>query len=443
MSTTTRKLTTNLGDGLKGGLRIGQTMSVLTRTGLGWLAGRRPPTPQLLRETFERLGTTYIKLGQFIASAPSVFPEAYVKEFQLCLDRVEPLPYKTIEKTLRKEFPQPIEDIFEHIDPTPLASASIAQVHAARLTTGEDVVIKVQKPGVRNVLLTDLNFLFVTSKVLEWLVPHLVHASLSDIVNEIQKGMLAECDFLQEAQNIETFDKYLKETGNTEAAVPKVYHHATTLKVLTMERFYGVPLTDLESIKAHSRDPEFTLLTAMNTWMGSLLHCQFFHADVHAGNLMVLQDGRIGFIDFGIVGSLKPGTWEAMISFMTGKATESYTSMAEALVKIGVADRKVEISKLAYDLEQLVRHAESMDSRMIGNPMDMDNAEMDRFMLSIVELGKKHGIKFPREFALLLKQILYFDRYIELLAPGMNMFNDERVILDGDMPGMSSMGMLY
>ena len=438
-----RNLSTNIGDSLKGGLRIGQTVSVLTRAGLGWLAGRRPPTPQLLRETFERLGTTYIKLGQFIASAPSVFPEAYVKEFQLCLDKVEALPYKTIEKTLRKEFDRPLEEIYAHIDPKPLASASIAQVHAAKLITGEDVVIKVQKPGVRNVLLTDLNFLFVTAKVLEWLAPHLVHASLSDIVNEIQNGMLAECDFLQEAKNIETFDKYLKETGNSEAAVPKVYHQATTLKVLTMERFYGVPLTDLETIRKHARDPEFTLLTAMNTWMGSLLHCQFFHADVHAGNLMVLEDGRVGFIDFGIVGSLKPGTWEALISFMTGKATESYTSMAEALVKIGVADRKVEISKLAYDLEMLVKQAETMDTRMIGNPMDMDHAEMDRFMLSIVELGKKHGIKFPREFALLLKQILYFDRYIELLAPGMNMFNDDRVVLDGDLEMMAGMGLIH
>ncbi len=443
MSTRKNTFTSNLGHSLKGGLRIGQTVGVLTRTGFGWLMGRRPPTPQLMRETFERLGTTYIKLGQFIASAPSVFPEAYVKEFQLCLDRVEPLPYKTIEKTLRSEFDQPLENIFAEIDPKPLASASIAQVHAAKLVTGEDVVIKVQKPGVRNILLTDLNFLFVTAKILEWLAPHLVHASLSDIVAEIQNGMLAECDFLQEAKNIETFDKYLKETGNTEAAVPRVYHHATTLRVLTMERFYGVPLTDLETIRKHARDPEFTLLAAMNTWMGSLLHCQFFHADVHAGNLMVLEDGRVGFIDFGIVGSLKPGTWEALVSFMTGKAAESYTAMAEALVKIGVADRKVEISRLAYDLEQLVQKAQAMDARMMSGPMDLDHAEMDQFMLSIVEIGKKHGIRFPREFALLLKQLLYFDRYIELLAPGMDMFRDDRVILDGDYGNMPGMGLLH
>ncbi|MDX1497264.1 MAG: AarF/UbiB family protein [Salinisphaeraceae bacterium] len=416
---------------LKGGLRIGQTMRVLSRTGLGWLLGNRPPPAKMMRETFERLGTTYIKLGQFIASAPSVFPAEYVEEFQNCLDKVTPLPYKTIEKTLQAEFNKPLDQIYSWIDKEPLASASIAQVHAATLVTGEDVVIKVQKPGVRNILLTDLNFLYVTAKVMEFIAPTLVHASLSDIVAEIQSGMLAECDFLQEAKNIETFDKFLRETGNTEACVPRVYHQATTMKVLTMERFYGVPLTDLDAIRSHSQNPEQTLLTAMNTWIASLIHCQFFHADVHAGNLMVLEDGRVGFIDFGIVGSLQPGTWEAMISFMTGKATESYTSMAQALVQIGIADRQVNVKRLADDLEALVRDLEKMDEKMMANPWNVDHSEMDEMMLSIVELGKQHGIRFPREFALLLKQLLYFDRYIDVLAPGMNMFGDERLLLDG------------
>ena len=429
-----------VGNSLKGGLRIGQTVRILSRTGLGWLLGKRPPPARLMRETFENLGTTYIKLGQFIASAPSVFPADYVQEFQNCLDKVEPLPWRTVQKTLHAEFDRPLSEIYSWIDETPLASASIAQVHAARLITGEDVVIKVQKPGVRNILLTDLNFLFVTAKVMEFIAPTLVHASLSDIVAEIQAGMLAECDFLQEAKNIETFDQFLRETDNTEATVPKVYHQATTLKVLTMERFYGVPLTDLDSIRKHSRNPEQTLLTAMNTWIASLMHCQFFHADVHAGNLMVLEDGRVGFIDFGIVGTLKPGTWEAMISFMTGKATESYHSMADALIKIGIADRKVDVNKLADDLENLVSKMEKMDEQMMANPWNVDHSEMDQMMLSIVELGKQHGIRFPREFALLLKQLLYFDRYIDVLAPGMNMFGDDRLLLDGGlMPDMQQL----
>ena len=433
-----RQVATTVSNSLKGGLRIGQTWGVLARAGFDWLRGKRPPAPRLLRQTFEKLGTTYIKLGQFIASAPSVFPAEYVREFQNCLDAVNPLPYKVIERTLRDEFERPLSEIFSWIDEQPLASASIAQVHAARLVSGEDVVIKVQKPGVRNVLLTDLNFLYVTARVLEWIAPHLVHASLSGIVQEIQAGMLAECDFLQEARNIEAFQRFLNETGNTVAAAPKVHHQATTLRVLTMERFHGVSVTDLDALRKFAPDPEQTLLAALNTWMASLVHCQFFHADLHAGNLMVLTDGRVGFIDFGIVGQLKPGTWQALVSFMTGKATQSYLAMAEALIQIGIASRKVDAAQLARDLEEMVTRMQNFDEQLWINPAGLDPNEADQMMLSIVELGKKHGIRFPREFALLLKQLLYFDRYIELLSPGLDLFGDERLDVLGEQPFLPS-----
>ena len=140
---------------LKGAFRIGQTVSVLGRAGVNWVRGDRPPAPRLLRQTFESLGATYIKLGQFIASSPTFFPKEYVEEFQYCLDRTPSLPFSVIRKIIRDELGRPIEDVYSDIDPVALASASIAQVHAAKLVTGEDVVIKVQKPGVENILLTD------------------------------------------------------------------------------------------------------------------------------------------------------------------------------------------------------------------------------------------------------------------------------------------------
>ncbi|HEX4940072.1 MAG TPA: AarF/UbiB family protein, partial [Candidatus Kapabacteria bacterium] len=247
--------------GVKGALRIAQTTRVLAQTGIEWLKGDRPPTPKLLRQTFERLGTTYIKLGQFIASSPSIFPDSYVEEFQLCLDKTTPIPFHIMKRVMEKEMGKSLETIFAEIDPVPLASASIAQVYAAKLVTGEDVVVKVQKPGVEDVLLTDLNFLYVGAKVLEYFVPNLSMASLSAIVEEIQKGMLAECDFYQEAANIEAFQKFLRETGNDQAVAPKVFKQASTMRVLTMERFYGVPFTDLESIQHIVEDPEAVLIT--------------------------------------------------------------------------------------------------------------------------------------------------------------------------------------
>ena len=221
---------------LKGAIRIGFTNKVLVSTALKWMLGNRAPAPRILRETFEQLGTTYIKLGQFIASSPSLFPEAYINEFQNCLDNTTPIPFYKIQQVIRKELNRPLHKVYSEISPTPLASASVAQVHAARLVTGEDVVIKVQKPGVNAILTADLNFLYVAAKTLEWFVPKLSMASLSDIVAELQKSMLAECDFFQEAKNIEDFRTFLNETQNTEVIVPKVYPEASSMRVLTMER---------------------------------------------------------------------------------------------------------------------------------------------------------------------------------------------------------------
>lgn len=420
-----------LSQGLKGALRIGQTMTVLGRTGFGWVRGHRPPAPRLLRETFESLGATYIKLGQFIASSPTFFPREYVDEFQGCLDRTPSLPYPDIRRILREELGRPLEEIYSEIDPVALASASIAQVHSARLVTGEEVVIKVQKPGVETVLLTDLNFLYLSSRVVEALAPKLSWTSLSGIVEEIQKTMMEECDFIQEAKNLDTFRRFLETTHNDDVVVPHVYHHCSTRRVLTMERFHGVSLTDLETIRRVTNDPERTLITAMNTWFASLTQCEFFHADVHAGNLMVLDDGRIGFIDFGIVGRIRPQTWQAVSDFIAAVMAGNFDGMADAMIRIGITRESVESSALARDLRNLYR---SMD-RMVPDDSasqwqgDETEDEVNNILMEVVRIGEDHGLHFPREFALLLKQFLYFDRYVHILAPEMDVFMDDRLTM--------------
>lgn len=418
-----------LSEGFKGAFRIGQTVAVVGRTGLGWLRGHRPPAPRLLRETFESLGATYIKLGQFIASSPTFFPAEYVDEFQHCLDKTPSLPFPVIRKILREELGRPLEEVYSEIEPVALASASIAQVHAARLVTGESVVIKVQKPGVETILLTDLNFLYLAAKVVETLAPRLSWTSLSAIVEEIQQTMMEECNFVQEARNLETFRQFLIDTGNEEVVVPRVYHNFSSRKVLTMERFYGVPLTDLESIRRVTDDPERTLINAMNTWFASLTRCEFFHADVHAGNLLVLDDGRVGFIDFGIVGRIRPETWQAVADFMSAMMSGNFENMADAMVRIGVTREGVNTTGLADDLRHLYQSMESVnaDHTSAGTKArDTDN-EVNSILMEVVRIGESHGLHFPREFALLLKQFLYFDRYVHILAPGMDVFMDDRL----------------
>lgn len=411
-------------DGLRSFARIGETVIVAAQTGVKY-ATEKPSNAKLMRETFESLGSTYIKLGQFIASTPSLFPREYVHEFQGCLDQTPTLPFSYIQQVLAEEFEgRNLNEIFSFIDEKPLASASIAQVHAARLVTGEDVVLKVQKPGVETILYTDLNVVHWAAKLLEKAVPKIKFASLSEIVDEIKTRMVREVDFIEEAQNLDDFIQYLNISGNQAATAPKVYHQFSTRRVLTMQRLYGVSLTDFDVVKKYAKDPTQVLITAMNTWFGSLMLCKSFHADLHAGNLMLLEDGRIGFIDFGIVGQLNPEVWTACMAFMDALQHTNYVAMAENMLKMGMTHQKIDTQVLADDLERLFSGVLLADPQEIlsSNPADLNDIMMD-----MVAVGERHGIKFPRDFALLFKQMLYFDRFMRVLAPYTDIYADQRL----------------
>lgn len=411
-------------DGLRSVARIGETAVVAAKAGIKY-ATEKPSNAKLMRETFESLGSTYIKLGQFIASTPSLFPREYVEEFQGCLDQTPTLPFSYIQGVLASEFEgRDLSQIFSYIDEKPLASASIAQVHAAKLTTGEDVVIKVQKPGVETILYTDLSVVHWAAKLLERAVPKIKFAALSEIVDEIKSRMVREVDFIEEAQNLDDFVEYLNISQNKAATAPKVYHQFSTRRVLTMQRLYGVSLTDFSVVKQYAKDPSQVLITAMNTWFGSLMLCKSFHADLHAGNLMLLEDRRIGFIDFGIVGQLKPEVWTACIAFMDALQKTDYQAMAENMLKMGMTHNKIDVQVLAQDLERLFNGVLMADPQQIlsSNPADLNDIMMD-----MVGVGERHGIKFPRDFALLFKQMLYFDRFMRVLAPYTDIYADQRL----------------
>jgi predicted unusual protein kinase regulating ubiquinone biosynthesis (AarF/ABC1/UbiB family) len=403
--------------------RVAQTNLILQKNALQWMMGDRPPAPELLRKVFEDLGTTYVKIGQLIASMPSVFPEEYVQAFQGCLDQTRPLPFEQLEKTLRRELGDP--DLhFSWIDPQPLASASIAQVHAARLHTGEEVVIKIQRPDAQDILKADLSALHSVTRVLEVIAPKLKHVSLADMAEEIKVSMLEECNFEQEASNIATYRDFLQSIGNRDVVVPKVYAAASTKRVLTMERFFGVPLTDLDAVRVRHPHPDQALMNALHVWFESVRRCRIYHADLHSGNIMMLNDGRIGFIDFGIVGSISEQVWQALMTLSTALPVEDFDTAAEALMQLGATKENIDTEALANELRQFYQQL------MFTNNADLSDLDssLQEVMLNLTGIGKRYGIRFPRSFTLLIKQLLYFDRYTKALAPDLDVWQQGMLI---------------
>ena len=244
--------------------------------------------------------------------------------------------------------------------------------------------------------------------------------------------MLEELDFELEASNIEEFLTFLQEQNLRDTVTaPRVYRKLTTGKVLTMERLRGVSMVDAESIKSITNDPESLIVTALNTWTSSVMNMPWFHADVHSGNLLVLEDGRVGFIDFGMVGRVGEKTFKAVNELSTSMAMGDYEGMAAALCNMGATDSDVDVKKFGRDIEQVMKGMAkvSPDIAAVGvagsdgsvqATISFDEEEVTSMLLKIVDVTEDNGLKLPREFGLLVKQSLYFDRYLKILAPNLD-----------------------
>lgn len=405
--------------------RIQKTASVAGLSALRVAQGEKMDA-QLLKESFEQMGVTYIKLGQFIASTPSIFPREYVLAFQDCLDQTTPVPFDEILAVLREELAideRGLGDIFNYIDPKPIASASIAQVHKAVLSDGRQVALKVQKPKVAAIIHTDLTVLHSSFWVVEKIIPSMRAANLAPILDEMRARMLMETDFLAESRHIERFTDYLKKIGNAKVTAPTVHKELTTKRVLTMDLLVGKSLVDESLGLANNNEHAKQVMSdVLDTWFLSLMVTSEFHADLHAGNLMMLEDGRIAFLDFGLVGQIEPKSLQACFMLVQSLQVSDYLGMAQAMVDIGMTGNKVDVNRLGEDLH-----------RMLGKVgKDNQPESLNVMMLELAEIGKRHDIHFPRDFALLLKQLLYFDRFMVTLAPDMELFEGERLKIVGD-----------
>lgn len=408
--------------------RIQKTASVAGLSALRVAKGEKMDA-YLLKEAFEQMGVTYIKLGQFIASTPSIFPREYVLAFQDCLDQTTPVPFAVIRQVLVDELTTTdklLEDIFEFIDPTPLASASIAQVHQATLKNGQKVALKVQKPNVATVIQTDLGVLHSTFWVIEKLLPSMKAANLAPIIDEMRSRMFAETDFVAESQHIDNFLTYLKQTGNTKVVAPIVHKSLSTKRVLTMDFLVGRSLID-DHLDLTAEQARQLMSSVLDTWFLSLMVTGEFHADLHAGNLMLLDNGKIAFLDFGLVGAINPASLQACFALVQALQANDYQGMAQAMVGIGMTHSmdKMNVDGLADDLKRMLG---KINPNQYNQTTDMPQTDsLNMLMLEMAEVGKRHGIHFPRDFALLTKQLLYFDRFMLTLAPEMELFETQRM----------------
>ncbi|MCS6913070.1 MAG: AarF/UbiB family protein [Myxococcales bacterium] len=394
--------------------------------------------PREWRLAFERLGPTYIKLGQIIASSTTLFPQRYVAEFRLCLDRVPPEPWHVVRDTICEALGHPPEELFAQVCPTPLASASIAQVHAARGQDDQgherDLVIKVQRRGLPEQVDADIRILGVGAALLQQL-PHLRNANPRGIVQAFDRSIHEELDFLAEAAHMDEFNRILRQLGRDDVCAPQPVWRLCTRTVLTMERLHGISVDDVEALRRRGYPQEWIeerLIAGMHAWFQTLIRYGFFHGDVHAGNLLLLDDGRIGFLDFGIVGRFSPERRRQIADYLVAFASQDFCALARVMVRMGVVDPEVAERNLEAFAEDL-RLAYGPLARLSLSEIDYGD-----ILPQIMQVSLRHGTRLPDDFVLVTRQLLYFDRYARLLAPSLNVFGDPRlaVRIAGDLAAL-------
>jgi aarF domain-containing kinase len=398
---------------------IGLRFLVLKLTGRGDRY-QRLTRPMLLRMWCEDMGPTFIKFGQIVASSAGMFPDPYVKEFQKVLDRVKPFAFSDVKRTLEEELGSERAAHLVDIEPKQLASASIAQVHSAKLRDGTRIVVKVQRPGIIARCMADMRLMRSLAKIVARMKKNVELANPVGVVDDFTKTLTEELDFRKEAANLDRFNDIMRELGHGHIHAPVPHHEYTTRKVLVMERFSGLRVDRFEEIKAKGINGELKLVDGLRAWFQCVVFYGFFHGDVHAGNLMLLDDDTIGFLDFGIVGRFNDRERILVTDYMIAFASGNYKRLAEIIVEMAGAPDDLDMDGFVKDL------ADTYSPLLTLSFGEVNYAE---FLPGIQRTATRHQMRMPNEFILITKQLLYFDRYAKALAPKLNVFTDPRLVL--------------
>ncbi|HSD89260.1 MAG TPA: AarF/UbiB family protein [Kofleriaceae bacterium] len=370
-------------------------------------------TARAVRLAFEDLGPAYIKFGQMIASSPTAFSKETTEEFARCLDAVRPIPFKQVRRILHEDLGEVADRAFRHIDEAPLASASIAQVHAGVLHNDMPVVIKVQRPGISGRIEQDLALMGLVARIAMTFNPLLRRANLLGIVDDFRRTIREELNFILEADNIEAFNELLEREGLLRLArAPSVQRELTTTRVLTMERFFGVRIDDKQGVDDRVDDVVDMLRATSEVFWSCVFLGGFFHGDIHAGNIMVLDDGRLGYLDFGIFGRFSDDHRAALADWVAALVSGNGEQMANAIRDMGAVGE-------GMDWDEYVRDV--TEAFLPLRALTVDQPEMlEQFFPKLLVMARKHDLHLPSQFVLILKQLTYFGRYVMLHAPKFN-----------------------
>ncbi len=385
----------------------------------GW-EYRRLERPVLLRRFCEDMGPTFIKFGQIIASSAGLFPDRYVKEFSKVLDRVRPFPFQQVQQILAEDLGPDRAARIVKVEPKQLASASIAQVHTAELDDGTKVVVKVQRPGIIKRCESDMKIMRFMAVILSKVRRDAELANPVGVIEDFTATLSEELDFRKEAANLDRFNEIMRELGHENIRAPVPHNDLTTRRVLVMERYSGIRVDQYDVIRERGIDGELKLVAGLRAWFQCVVFYGFFHGDVHAGNLMLLDDGDIGFLDFGIVGRFDDRQRFLVTDYMIAFSSGNYRKLAEVMIEMGGA----EAEKL--DMEAFVKDLGETYSPLLK--LSFGEVNYAEFLPGIQKTATRHRVRMPKEFILITKQLLYFDRYAKALAPKLNVFTDPRLI---------------
>ena len=402
------------------GLRVFRVTALLGRALAGWyLADRRKGTAESraglslrLRRTFERLGPTYIKLGQILSSGEGLFPEELVAEFRLCRDQVPAEPFATVRRIVEEDLGRPLEDLFTDFELSPLAAASIAQVHAARLVTGEQVVVKVQRPSVARLVRHDLAVMSWISPLLVGRIPVAALANPPALVEVFGETIVEELDFRLEAQNMLDVARVLAETDERALVVPRPHPRLVTRRVLVMERLDGFAWGNVEAMRAAGVDTAAVLHAATIAFLEGALLYGVFHGDLHGGNLFVRHDGRVALLDFGITGRLDDQQRLALLRLIIAGSAYDVRGEVEAIRDLGALPASTDVDAVIRDL--------GLDRPPV-DPTTMTAEELTAQLRDVTKALLGYGARMPKELMLYVKDMLFLDGALAVMAPDIDL----------------------